>query len=153
MKLSNNLSVKEVTKSNTAKRCGISNEPTIEHLENLKAIALNIFQPARNYFKKPIFVSSGYRSEALNEKIGGSKKSQHSKGQALDLDAHIFGGLTNQQLFKFISDHTDFDQLIWEFGTDEEPDWVHVSYTLDRINRGEKLKAYKANNVTKYKHI
>tara|TARA_B110000285_G_scaffold34962_1_gene37366 strand:- start:166 stop:627 length:462 start_codon:yes stop_codon:yes gene_type:complete len=153
MKLSNNLSVKEVTKSNTAKRCGISNEPTIEHLENLKAIALNIFQPARNYFKKPIFVSSGYRSEALNEKIGGSKKSQHSKGQALDLDAHIFGGLTNQQLFKFISDHTDFDQLIWEFGTDEEPDWVHVSYTSDRINRGEKLKAYKANNVTKYKHI
>lgn len=153
MKLSNNLSVKEVTKSNTAKRCGISNEPTIEHLENLKAIALNIFQPARNYFKKPIFVSSGYRSEALNEKIGGSKKSQHSKGQALDLDAHIFGGLTNQQLFKFISDHTDFDQLIWEFGTDEEPDWVHVSYTSDRINRGEKLKAYKANNVTKYKHL
>jgi hypothetical protein len=153
MKLSNNLSVKEVTKSNTAKRCGISNEPTIEHLENLKAIALNIFQPARNYFKKPIFVSSGYRSEALNEKIGGSKKSQHSKGQALDLDAHIFGGLTNQQLFKFISDHTDFDQLIWEFGTDEEPDWVHVSYASDRINRGEKLKAYKANNVTKYKHI
>ena len=153
MKLSNNLSVKEVTKSNTAKRCGISNEPTIEHLENLKAIALNIFQPARNYFKKPIFVSSGYRSEALNEKIGGSKKSQHSKGQALDLDAHTFGGLTNQQLFKFISDHTDFDQLIWEFGTDEEPDWVHVSYTSDRINRGEKLKAYKANNVTKYKHI
>tara|TARA_R110002167_G_C12195272_1_gene606140 strand:+ start:67 stop:528 length:462 start_codon:yes stop_codon:yes gene_type:complete len=153
MKLSNNLSVTEVTKSNTAKRCGISNEPTIEHLENLKAIALNIFQPARNYFKKPIFVSSGYRSEALNEKIGGSKKSQHSKGQALDLDAHIFGGLTNQQLFKFISDHTDFDQLIWEFGTDEEPDWVHVSYTSDRINRGEKLKAYKANNVTKYKHI
>ena len=153
MKLSNNLSVAEVTKSNTAKRCGISNEPTIEHLENLKAIALNIFQPARNYFKKPIFVSSGYRSEALNEKIGGSKKSQHSKGQALDLDAHIFGGLTNQQLFKFISDHTDFDQLIWEFGTDEEPDWVHVSYTSDRINRGEKLKAYKANNVTKYKHI
>ena len=153
MKLSNNLSVKEVTKSNTAKRCGISNEPTIEHLENLKAIALNIFQPARNYFKKPIFVSSGYRSEALNEKIGGSTKSQHSKGQALDLNAHIFGGLTNQQLFKFISDHTDFDQLIWEFGTDEEPDWVHVSYASDRINRGEKLKAYKANNVTKYKHI
>ena len=153
MKLSNNLSVTEVTKSNTAKRWGISNEPTIEHLENLKAIALNIFQPTRNYFKKPIFVSSGYRSEALNEKIGGSKKSQHSKGQALDLDAHIFGGLTNQQLFKFISDHTDFDQLIWEFGTDEEPDWVHVSYASDRINRGEKLKAYKANNVTKYKHI
>lgn len=153
MKLSNNLSVKEVTKSNTAKRCGISNEPTIEHLENLKAIALNIFQPARNYFKKPIFVSSGYRSEALNEKIGGSTKSQHSKGQALDLNAHIFGGLTNQQLFKFISDHTNFDQLIWEFGTDEEPDWVHVSYVNDRENRGERLVAYKKEGKTKYKHF
>ena len=153
MKLSNNLSVKEVTKSNTAKRYGISNEPTIEHLENLKAIALNIFQPARDYFKKPIYVSSGYRSESLNKKIGGSKKSQHSKGQALDLDAHTFGGLTNKELFDFISEHLEFDQIIWEFGTYEEPDWVHVSYVSEGINRGESLKAYKANGITRYKHI
>ena len=153
MKLSNNLSVKEVTKSNTAKRFGIDNRPTIEHLQNLKAIALNIFQPARNHFKKPIFVSSGYRSEDLNEKIGGSKTSQHSKGQALDLDAHTFGGLTNKKLFDFISEHLEFDQIIWEFGTDEEPDWVHVSYVSSGINRGESLKAYKANGITKYKHI
>ena len=153
MKLSNNLSVKEVTKSNTAKRFGIDNRPTIEHLQNLKAIALNIFQPARNHFKKPIFVSSGYRSEDLNEKIGGSKTSQHSKGQALDLDAHTFGGLTNKELFDFISEHLEFDQIIWEFGTDEEPDWVHVSYVSGGINRGESLKAYKANGITKYKHI
>jgi len=153
MKLSNNLSVKEVTKSNTAKRFGIDNRPTIEHLQNLKAIALNIFQPARNHFKKPIFVSSGYRSEDLNEKIGGSKTSQHSKGQALDLDAHTFGGLTNKELFDFISEHLEFDQIIWEFGTDEEPDWVHVSYVSSGINRGEYLKAYKANGITKYKHI
>ena len=153
MKLSNNLSVKEVTKSNTAKRFGIDNRPTIEHLQNLKAIALNIFQPARNHFKKPIFVSSGYRSEDLNEKIGGSKTSQHSKGQALDLDAHTFGGLTNKELFYFISEHLEFDQIIWEFGTDEEPDWVHVSYVSSGINRGESLKAYKANGITKYKHI
>tara|TARA_B110000091_G_scaffold25089_1_gene23963 strand:- start:199 stop:660 length:462 start_codon:yes stop_codon:yes gene_type:complete len=153
MKLSNNLSVKEVTKSNTAKRYGISNEPTIEHLENLKAIALNIFQPTRDYFKKPIYVSSGYRSKALNKKIGGSKKSQHSKGQALDLDAHTFGGLTNKELFDFISEHLEFDQIIWEFGTYEEPDWVHVSYVSEGINRGESLKAYKANGITRYKHI
>lgn len=153
MKLSNNLSVKEVTKSNTAKRFGIDNRPTIEHLQNLKAIALNIFQPARNHFKKPIFVSSGYRSEDLNEKIGGSKTSQHSKGQALDLDAHTFGGLTNKELFDFISEHLEFDQIIWEFGTDEEPDWIHVSYVSSGINRGESLKAYKANGITKYKHI
>ena len=153
MKLSNNLSVKEVMKSNTAKRFGIDNRPTIEHLQNLKAIALNIFQPARNHFKKPIFVSSGYRSEDLNEKIGGSKTSQHSKGQALDLDAHTFGGLTNKELFDFISEHLEFDQIIWEFGTDEEPDWVHVSYVSSGINRGESLKAYKANGITRYKHI
>ena len=153
MKLSNNLSVKEVTKSNTAKRFGIDNRPTIEHLQNLKAIALNIFQPARNHFKKPIFVSSGYRSEDLNEKIGGSKTSQHSKGQALDLDAHTFGGLTNKELFDFISEHLEFDQIIWEFGTDEEPDWIQVSYVSSGINRGESLKAYKANGITKYKHI
>ena len=153
MKLSNNLSVKEVTKSNTAKRFGIDNRPTIEHLQNLKAIALNIFQPTRDYFKKPIYVSSGYRSKALNKKIGGSKKSQHSKGQALDLDAHTFGGLTNKELFDFISEHLEFDQIIWEFGTYEEPDWVHVSYVSEGINRGESLKAYKANGITKYKHI
>ena len=153
MKLSNNLSVKEVTKSSTAKRYGISNEPTIEHLENLKAIALNIFQPTRDYFKKPIHVSSGYRSKALNKKIGGSRKSQHSKGQALDLDAHTFGGLTNKELFDFISEHLEFDQIIWEFGTYEEPDWVHVSYVSEGINRGESLKAYKANGITRYKYI
>ena len=153
MKLSNNFSVKEVTKSNTAKRYGISNEPTIEHLENLKAIALNIFQPTRDYFKKPIHVSSGYRSKALNKKIGGSKKSQHSKGQAFDLDAHTFGGLTNKELFDFISEHLEFDQIIWEFGTYEEPDWVHVSYVSEGINRGESLKAYKANGITRYKYI
>ena len=153
MKLSNNLSVKEVTKSNTAKRYGISNEPTIEHLENLKAIALNIFQPTRDYFNKPICVTSGYRSEALNERIGGSKTSQHSKGQALDLDAQVFGGLTNKELFNYISEHTSFDQLIWEFGNANEPDWVHVSYANGRENRGERLVAYKKEGKTKYKHF
>ena len=153
MKLSNNLSVAEVIKSNTAKRCGISNEPTIEHLENLKAIALNIFQPARDYFNNPICVTSGYRSEDLNERIGGSKTSQHSKGQALDLDAQAFGGITNKELFNYISEHTSFDQLIWEFGDAKEPDWVHVSYVNDRENRGERLVAYKKEGKTKYKHF
>ena len=152
MKLSENLSVAEVIKSTTAKRCGIPNEPGIEHLENLKAIALNIFQPARDYFKNPIAVTSGYRSEALNERIGGSKTSQHSKGQALDLDAHVFGGLTNRELFHYLSENTDFDQLIWEFGNEEEPDWVHVSYVDHRENRGERLIAYKKDGKTKYKH-
>ena len=150
MKLSENLSLKEVTKSATAIKRGISNEPTIEHLENLKAIAENIFQPLRNHFGVPIAVSSGYRSAELNRLIGGSSTSQHCKGEALDLDA--MRGLTNADIFGYLKEHTDFDQLIWEFGDDENPDWVHCSYTRGK-NRGEVLQAYKHNGKTHYKRI
>lgn len=150
MKLSKNLSLSEVTKSNTAKRRGISNEPSIEHLENLKAVAENIFQPLREEFMCPIFVSSGYRSEALNEAIGGSKTSQHSKGEALDLDADVYGVITNADIFNFALDRLDFDQLIWEFGTDENPDWVHISYKKDSRNRHQVLKAVRKGGKTKY---
>ena len=113
MKLSKNLSLAEVTKSATAKRRGIANEPTIDHLESLKAVAENIFQPIREEFMCPIFISSGYRSEALNEAIGGSKTSQHSKGEALDLDADVYGVITNADIFHYALDRLDFDQLIW----------------------------------------
>jgi hypothetical protein len=150
MELSKNLSLSEVTKSNTAKRRGISNEPSIEHLENLKAVAENIFQPLREEFMCPIFVSSGYRSEALNEAIGGSKTSQHSKGEALDLDADVYGVITNADIFNFALDRLDFDQLIWEFGTDENPDWVHISYKKDSRNRHQVLKAVRKDGKTKY---
>jgi len=153
MKLSNNLSLAEVIKSGTAKRLGINNEPTIEHMENLKALALNIFQPLRNNFKIPIAVTSGYRSEALNKAIGGSLRSQHCKGEALDIDAQVFGGITNKDVFNFISDHLEFDQLIWEFGNENEPDWVHVSYKEDGANRGEKLIAYRDGGKVRYKHM
>lgn len=153
MKLSDNLSLAEVIKSNTAIKYGIDNSPTEEHLENLKAIAQDVFQPLRDYFGKPIYVSSGYRSEALNERIGGSKTSQHSKGQALDLDAHVFGGMSNGHLFNYIEDQLVFDQLIWEFGTSTEPDWVHVSYKKEGKNRGQKLVAYKKDGKTRYKEI
>ena len=149
MKLTTNLSLAEVTKSATALRRGIANEPTIAHLEALKAVANNIFQPCRDYFGKPLAVTSGYRSEALNDLIGGSKKSQHSKGEALDLDAQVYGGFTNAQLFNYIRENLDFDQLIWEFGNDQEPDWVHCSYTTE--NRGEVLIAYRDNGKTRYK--
>ena len=135
MRLSDNLSLKEVTKSATAIKHGISNEPSIEHLENLKAIAENIFQPIRNHFGVPIAVTSGYRSEELNKRIGGSLTSQHSKGEALDLDADVYGQVTNKEIFEYILDHIDFDQLIWEFGTDQDPDWVHVSYKRKERNR------------------
>lgn len=150
MMLSKNLSLQEVTKSATAKRRGISNEPTIEHLENLKAIAENVFQPMRDHFGVPIAVTSGYRSAELNKIIGGSSTSQHCKGEALDLDAIV--GLTNADIFGYLKEHTDFDQLIWEFGDDENPDWVHCSYTRGK-NRGEVLQAYKHNGKTRYKKI
>ena len=153
MELSKHLSIKEVTKSNTAARLGIDNTPTVSHLVSLKEIAKNIFEPLRLHFGVPIGVSSGYRGKELNEAIGGSKRSQHCNGQALDLDADIYGKITNADIFNRIKNHLDYDQLIWEFGTDEEPNWVHVSYVTDGLNRGETLKAYKANGKTKYKHI
>jgi zinc D-Ala-D-Ala carboxypeptidase len=149
MRLSENLTVKEVTKSATAIKHGISNEPSIEHLENLKAIAENIFQPARAHFGVPIAVTSGYRSQELNKIIGGSSRSQHSKGEALDLDADVYGGITNKQLFDYLIDHTDFDQLIWEFGDDQNPDWVHVSYKKEG-NRGEVLRAKRIKGKVHY---
>jgi hypothetical protein len=152
-KLSSNLSLKEVIKSNTAKRKGIDNSPTAEHLANLKVVAVRVFQPIREHFATPIGISSGYRSEALNKAIGGSKTSQHSRGQALDLDADIYGGLTNFDIFFFIKNNIDFDQLIWEFGTDEEPNWVHVSFRADGQNRKSVLKAIKSNGRTKYLKI
>lgn len=146
--LSKNLSLVEVMKSATAIKHGIANEPSSQHLTNLKAVATNIFQPCRDYFGKPLAVTSGYRSPKLNELIGGSKRSQHSKGEALDLDAQVYGGFTNAELFHYIKDNLDFDQLIWEFGNDEEPDWIHCSYTTE--NRREVLKAYKHNGKTRY---
>lgn len=150
MKLSPNLSLAEVTKSATATKRGIANAPTQEHLQNLKLVAEHVFQPIREHFGKPLAVSSGYRSEQLNALIGGSKTSQHSLGQALDLDADVYGGLTNAAVFHYIKDHLTFDQLIWEFGTADEPAWVHVSYKA-AANRGEVLVAYKDNNKTRYK--
>ncbi len=150
MKLSKNLTLAEVTKSATAIKHGISNKPTGEHLSNLMAIAQNVFQPVRDHFGKPIAITSGYRSKALNDLIGGASGSQHSKGQALDLDADVYGGLENHQLFNYIKDNLEFDQLIWEFGDDENPAWVHVSYKASN-NRGEVLSCVKQNGKTIYK--
>lgn len=150
MKLSENLSLSEVIKSNTAIRRGIDNHPTQEHLEALEDIADNVFQPIREHFKVSIGISSGYRSRKLNEAIGGSKNSQHSRGEALDLDADMYGKITNKQIFNFIKDNLVFDQLIWEFGNDHEPNWVHVSFTTRRPNRMMILKAYKSKGKNKY---
>ena len=152
MNLSKNLTLAEVTKSNTAIKRGIDNTPHGEHLNNLMSVAQDVFQPIRDYFGKPIAVTSGYRSEALNRIIGGSTTSQHSKGQALDLDADVFGGVTNADIFTYIRQNLVFDQLIWEFGSDTDPAWVHVSYVDGVPNRKEVLVAYKdARNRTRYK--
>ena len=153
MKLSKNLSLNEVIKSNTATRKGIDNSPNNDHLESLEDIAKDIFQPLRDDLGV-IYVSSGYRSDALNKAIGGSRKSQHSKGEALDLDNdNKNGAASNTEIFNYIKDNLDFDQLIWEFGTDVKPDWVHVSYTTKRPNRNQILKAYRQSGKTKYKSM
>ncbi len=141
MKLSNNLSLGEFTHSQTAKRRGIDNTPSPEHLKAAKALAENIFQPIRRHFAVPIYLSSGYRSAALNEAIGGSKTSQHSKGEAIDIDMDFRKGPKNYDVFQFIKEFLDFDQLIWEFGTKDNPDWVHVSYNSDGEQRGQILVA------------
>ena len=151
MKLSNNLSLSEVLVSQTAKRLGLSNEPTKEHLENLYVTASKIFQPVRDYFKVPIYVSSGYRSKELNKAIkGSSKTSQHMKGEALDLDADVYGVITNSDIFNYIKDNLEFDQLIWEFGDDKNPKWVHVSFSEGK-NRMKVMRALKGRNKTIYK--
>jgi NADH dehydrogenase FAD-containing subunit len=148
MQLSKNLSLAEVLRSESAKRNGISNNPTKEHLANLVSIALNVFQPIRDHFLVPIHISSGYRSVALNKAVGGSNTSQHSKGQALDIDMDGTK-ITNKQIFDFIKDNIEFDQLIGEFGTDKNPDWVHVSYAKGK-NRKQILKAVRRNGKTSY---
>lgn len=152
MQLSENLSLLEMTRSTEAKRNGISNEPTPEHIENMKALAIIVFQPIRKHFGVPIHISSGYRSEALNNKIGGSKTSQHSLGQAMDIDMDGTN-VSNKEVFEYIAKNMNFDQLIWEFGSDENPDWVHVSYNPKGKQRKEILKAKKINGKTTYTKI
>ena len=149
MNLSKNLSLAEMTRSESAKRSGIKNEPTAEHLNNMKKLAVNVFQPIRDHFNTPIHISSGYRSLALNKAIKGSLSSQHCSGEAIDIDMDNTG-ITNAQIFNWIKDNLSFDQLIWEFGTDKNPDWVHVSFESNGKQRKQVLKATKKNGKTTY---
>ena len=153
MNLSKNLTLAEVTKSTTAKRLGIDNTPDEWTTENLRQVAINIFQPLREAFGCPIYVSSGYRSAELNTAIGGSSRSQHVEGRALDLDADVYGGCTNSQVFNWIKENVEFDQLIWEFGDEDNPDWVHVSYVYDGDNRKRCLKACRDDNGKTYYEV
>ena len=147
MKLSEHLDLSEVTRSTDAKRRGISNEPTAEHIQNFKIIAEKIFEPIRKHFGVPIFISSGYRSSALNKAIGGASSSQHLLGQALDLDMDgSSSGVTNKMVFEYIKNNLDFDQLINEFNYS----WVHVSYNTKGKQRKQILDATKINGKTVY---
>lgn len=152
MNLSKNLTLVEVTNSDTAKRLGIKNEPTPQHLESLKILAEKVFQPIRDHFGKPIHVSSGYRSKELNKHTpGSSSTSQHSKGEALDLDQQTMTtGITNRMVFDYIKDNLEFDQLIFEYGTTFEPDWVHVSYKSKGKQRKMILRSTRVNGEPHY---
>ena len=152
MSISKHISYKEGVYSRTATRLGIKNNPNAEQMENMIAIAEEVFEPLRAYVGGPIKINSFFRSPELNKAIGGSTKSQHCHGQAIDLD-DTFGKCTNAEMFEFIKNNLDFDQIIWEFGNDENPDWVHVSYVSPDQNRKRCLKAFKENGKTNYKII
>ena len=125
--------------------------PTEAHIANFKLLAENIFEPVRKHFGKPIFISSGYRSKDLNTAIGGALSSQHCSGEAIDIDMDGHNnGVTNKMVFDFIKDNLNFDQLIWEFGTDTNPDWVHVSYESTGKQRKQILKAVRKGGATTY---
>jgi len=147
-KLSANFSMKEFVASNTAKRKGIDNNPSLEHAEAALELFANIVQPIRDHFGTSIFLSSGYRSHALNKAIGGSQTSQHSKGEAVDIDMDGRKGPENEDVFHYIRKNLPFDQLIWEFGDSKRPDWVHVSYKKGGPQRGQILAA-KRNSAGK----
>jgi hypothetical protein len=138
--VTNNFTLRELTATKT----GLPNALP-KHLEpNLRALAENVLQPARDALGA-IEVTSCYRSPEVNRRVGGASKSQHVQAQAADLK--FFGG--NDVLFKWIARNLEYDQIIWEFGTDVEPAWVHVSY-VEGKNRKQKLKAVKVNGKTKY---
>jgi zinc D-Ala-D-Ala carboxypeptidase len=148
-RISKHISYKEATRSTTSIRLGIDNKPFEYELGNMKATAENIFEPLRKWVGGAIKVTSFFRSEKLNQAIGGSVSSQHCQGRAIDID-DVYGYKTNAEMFNYIKNNLDFDNLIWEFGTDDNPDWIHVSYVSNERNRGQVLRAIKENGKTKY---
>ena len=151
-KISKHISYKEATRSATALRLGIENIPNEYELQNMEMVAKKVFEPLREAIDAPIKINSFFRCEELNKAIGGSSKSQHCQGRAIDID-DIYGNVSNAFMYYYIKDNLDFDQLIWEFGTNDSPDWVHVSYVDEDSNRKRCLKAIRENGKTKYKDI
>ena len=154
MILSKNFSLVELTKSQTAERKGISNDPSPDHQENLRLLCERVLQPIRDHFNHVVSVSSGYRSPALCQAIGSSVDSQHAKGMAADFEIY---GTPNNEIFNWIKNNLLFDQMILEFWNEDEPNsgWLHVSYNPESSeNTKECLRAYKdEDNITRYKPI
>ena len=148
--VSKHISYKEATRSETATRLNISNIPTEDILKNMVLVAKEVFEPLRDWAKHPIRVNSFYRSPKLNTAIKGSFRSSHLSGQAIDIST--LGKKTNGELFDYIRQNLDFDQLIWEFGNNENPRWIHVSFKNKKDNRKDVLKArYRGTNVTYFR--
>ena len=143
--ISEHITYTEATVSNKAKQLGISNTPNEKELQAMKLLAEAVFEPLRKWYGKPIQVTSFFRSAKINKAIGGSATSQHSLGQAIDIDTVS----DNRKLFDYIKDNLVFDQLIWENGDDNVPGWIHVSYS-ETHNRKQVLRAVRKNGKTIY---
>ena len=147
--ISKHVSYKEGVYSITATRLGVDNIPNDEQLNNMEVVAKEVFEPLREWVGGPIKINSFFRGLELNKAIGGARKSQHMKGQAMDIDDN-YGNATNAEMYHWIKENLDFDQLIWEFGDDDNPNWLHVSYVSKEDNRNRCLKAYKEQGRSKY---
>jgi len=136
--ISDYITYQEAVKSQTAVRLNIVNKPSVSELACMRSVAHHCFDPLCERFEIKIGISSFYRSAQLNKAIGGAKKnSQHIKGQAIDIDADMFGGITNSEIFNWLKENVQFDQLIWEFGNKLNPAWVHISFVNHLTNRNQ----------------
>ncbi len=149
--ISRHISYEEAIKSQSAQRMGIPNLPTSDELFRMQVVAERVFEPLREHFGKPLVITSFYRCPKLNAAIGGSRNSRHCLGEAIDIDGNRTG-VSNKEIFEYIMGHLEFDQLIWEFGDDKNPAWVHVSYTTQK-NRKQVMRAVTKNGQTVYQQL
>lgn len=152
--ISTHISYAEATKSAEAVRLGLDNTPGAEARAAMALVAEKCFEPLRAWHGKPIGITSFFRSQAVNKAVGGASMSAHMQGEAIDIDADLFNnGITNADVFHWLRENVDYDQLIWEFGDNDSPAWVHVAHRASG-NRKQLLRAVKrvehGNMVIKY---
>jgi len=150
MKLSANFTLEELTKSQVASRRGIPNNPNATQIDALKELCMNVLQPLRSYYDKPVIVSSGFRTAELCIAINSKIDSQHTKGQAADIEIY---GVDNKELADYIINNLDYDQIILEFYSGGNSGWVHVSYVNPKENRKQSLKAFRDEETQKIKYV